>query len=51
MKDTTHGLMESKSEEFSKILHEIAELEKIRSKYSLFQIIYAQENMLDYDNE
>lgn len=25
MKDTTHGLLESKSEEFSKILHEIAE--------------------------
>ena len=24
MKDTTHGLLESKSEEFSEILHEIA---------------------------
>ncbi len=24
MKDTTHGLLESKSEEFSKIIHEIA---------------------------
>lgn len=24
MKDTTHGLLESKSEEFSDILHEIA---------------------------
>lgn len=30
MKDTTHGLMESKSEEFSEILHEIAEIEKTR---------------------
>lgn len=28
MKDTTHGLLESKSEEFSEILHEIAEIEK-----------------------
>lgn len=27
MKDTTHGLLESKSEEFSKILHEIAQME------------------------
>lgn len=27
MKDTTHGLLESKSEEFSEILHEIAEIE------------------------
>ena len=26
MKDTTHGLLESKSEEFSTILHEIAEI-------------------------
>ena len=30
MKDTTHGLLESKSEYFSEILHEIAEMEKIR---------------------
>lgn len=28
MKDTTHGLLESKSEAFSKILHEIAGMEK-----------------------
>lgn len=28
MKDTTHGLLESKSEEFSEILHRIHELEK-----------------------
>lgn len=27
MKDTTHGLLESKSEEFSEILHEIAHTE------------------------
>lgn len=32
MKDTTHGLLESKSEEFSEILHEIAKLERTRSK-------------------
>lgn len=30
MKDTTHGLLESKSDYFSEILHEIAEMEKIR---------------------
>ena len=30
MKNTTHGLLESKSEEFSEILHEIArEQEKV----------------------
>lgn len=28
MKDTTHGLLESKSEEFSDILHEIAQMER-----------------------
>ena len=28
MKDITHGLLELKSEEFSEILHEIAEIEK-----------------------
>lgn len=28
MKDTTHGLLESKSEEFSDILHEIAVIQK-----------------------
>ena len=28
MKDTTHGLLESKSEKFSEILHEIAEIEQ-----------------------
>jgi len=28
MKDTTHGLLESKSDDFSKNLHEIADLEK-----------------------
>lgn len=28
MKDTTHGLLESKSDEFSEVLHELAELEK-----------------------
>ncbi|MGN0483077.1 MAG: alpha/beta hydrolase [Lachnospiraceae bacterium] len=30
MKDTTHGLLESKSEEFSEILHEIADIQKTR---------------------
>lgn len=30
MKNTTHGLLESKSEEFSKIIHEIAKIEKER---------------------
>lgn len=30
MKDTTHGLLESKSEEFSKIVHQIAENERTR---------------------
>lgn len=30
MKDTTHGLLESKSEEFSRIVHQIAENERIR---------------------
>lgn len=29
MKDTTHGLLESKSEEFSELLHEIAEIYEI----------------------
>lgn len=28
MENTTHGLLESKSEEFSKIIHRIAEIEK-----------------------
>jgi hypothetical protein len=32
MKDTTHGLLESKSDEFSKLLHEIAEIEKNRER-------------------
>lgn len=31
MKDTTHGLLESKSEEFSEILHEIAAIEEKRN--------------------
>lgn len=31
MEDTTHGLLESKSEKFSEILHEIAAIEKERS--------------------
>lgn len=31
MEDTTHGLLESKSEEFSEILHEIAAIEKERN--------------------
>lgn len=30
MKDTTHGLLESKSEEFSRIVHQIAENERTR---------------------
>lgn len=30
MKDTTHGLLESKSEEFSEILHEIAAINNDR---------------------
>ncbi len=33
MKDTTHGLLESKSGEFSDILHEIAELKKQRGNH------------------
>ncbi|HKM34848.1 MAG TPA: alpha/beta hydrolase [Lachnospiraceae bacterium] len=32
MKDTTHGLLESKSEQFSEVLHEIAEIEKSRGE-------------------
>jgi pimeloyl-ACP methyl ester carboxylesterase len=32
MKDTTHGLLESKSNEFSEILHEIYEIEKERDR-------------------
>ena len=32
MKDTTHGLLESKSEEFSKILHQIAQKERSKEE-------------------
>lgn len=33
MKDTTHGLLESKSDEFSEILHRIHELESLEGGY------------------